>query len=364
MYLSRKTSIDFVAHHEIQFQSCRGVYEELSKIHECRALIGQDIKPTGANVAVLMDHSCFQPRVNKKNYKYLIHMSHDLADWDIYFAEKKVLSKFDLIMVPGFIHYEKAIKSLSAVKVFKIGWPKLELVDNAGNLLADHCDIDRINIIYAPSFIDNREWVQLLPELIKTGHNIIIKNHIYYDFESGVAPPKGGEEIYKKAIDSLLEMEEFLSQTKATNVVYIDRRSNLCTLFPRAHVLITDSSSASLEFLSFGLSIETGRYGEKNDETKPYNSLITEQVKYIPVHELVQLLKNKNYLDVLINGGIRDANEIVNPFIYSPPNGPSKYAASVIDLFLYLKQNNGRIYFNGNNSIPGKVRKWLSYILE
>lgn len=364
MYLSSKMSIDFVAHHEIQFQACRGVYEELSKVHDCRALIGQDSKPSGADVAVLLDHCCFQPRLDKKNYSYLIHMSHDLADWDIYKSEQKKLSEFDLILVPGDIHYDQAIKNLAPVLLFKIGWPKLEAVGEA-NITTGCDDIGRYNIIYAPSFINHKEWVQLLPELIETGHHIIIKNHIYYDFESGVDPPKGSEEEYKKAVDSLLEMEAFLSTSNAPNVEYVDRRSNLCSLFSRSHVLITDSSSASLEFLSFGLSIETGRYGEQIHETRPHSSLLTEQVKYFPVNDLMRLLKSRQKFTELIKSGICTEVKRTNPFIYAPPNGPAKHAASVIDMCLYLKQNNGHISFNkSNNWFFRRMRKCLLYTLE
>lgn len=363
MYLSRRTSIDFVAHHEIQFQAGRGVYEELSKVHDCRALIGQDRTPTGADVAVLLDHSVFQPRINKSNYTCLVHMSHDLSDSDIYKSERKRLAEFDLILVPGDIHGEHARRFLGAVPVVKIGWPKLEAAGTAINVI-DGNDGGRLTIIYAPGLIGNREWVQLLPELMSSGHHIIVKNHLYYDFESGVAPPKGSEEEYKKHVASLLEMEEFLSKSDAPNIEHVDRRSNLCSLFPRAHALISDCSSANMEFLSFGTSIETGRYGEPVSETRPCSSLLSGRVKYLPVCELAKLLQNRHGFRSVLRDGVREAADKGNPFVHSPPHGSSKHAASQIDLFLYLKQNNGRISFGAADSLLRKARKWLPYTLE
>lgn len=347
-----------MAHHEIQFQAGRGLYEELSKVHDCRVLIGQDGTPTGADVAVLLDHSVFQPRINKSNYTYLVHMSHDLSDWDIYKSEHKRLAEFDLILVPGDIHGEHARKFLGAVPVVKIGWPKLEAAGTAGKVI-DGNNSDRLGIIYAPGFIGNREWVQLLPELISSGHRIIVKNHVYYDFESGAAPPKGSEEEYKKHVGSLLEMEEFLSKSDAPNIEYVDRRANLCSLFPRAHALISDSSSANMEFLSFGTSIETGRYGDRLSETRPCSSLLSTRVKYLPVADLVKLLRNPHDLRSVLLGGVRDAVDKGNPFVHSPPNGPSKHGASHIDLFLYLKQNHGHISYGADASLLRKARKWL-----
>lgn len=362
MYLARETRIDFVAHHEIQFQAGRAVYEELSKVHDCRALIGQDATPTGAAAAVLLDHSVFQPRINKRNYTTLVHMSHDLSDWDAYKSEQRRLAEFDLILVPGDIHSEHAKKFLGAVPVVKIGWPKLEAAGEAVRKIGGS-DGGGFSIIYAPGFVGNREWVRLLPELMRSGHRIIVKNHVYYDYESGVAPPRGSEAEYKEHIDSLLEMEEFISKSGAANVEYVDRRSNLCAQFPRAHALISDSSSANLEFIAYGMSIETGRYGKSPSETRPCSSLISKRVKYLPVRSLVQVLKKPDDFRSLLLGGVRDAAEQGNPFIHCPPNGPAKHAASHIDLLLYLKQNNERISVGADASLLGKARKWLLYTL-
>jgi hypothetical protein len=142
-------------------------------------------------------------------------------------------------------------------------------------------------------------------------------------------------------------------------VEYIDRRSNLCSLFHRAQLLITDSSSASLEFLSYGSSIETGRYGEPAHETKPFASLVTDRVKYLSLDRLTQLLKNDKGLLPLVERGVRDASEICNPFIYSPPHSPSKYAASLIDLFFYSKQNDSCVSFYSDANFFQRVKKWL-----
>lgn len=358
MFLANKTSIDFIAHHEIQFQACRGVYEELSKVHECRNLIGQDSIPTGAEAAVLVDHGIFQPNVNRKNYRFLIHMSHDLADVDIYEEEKKLLYEFDLILVPGDLHYQKASRYLNAASIFKIGWPKLEVAGATSRSIKE-IESGKINILYAPSFVNNREWVELLPELIESGHEILIKNHIYYDFDKGAQPPRGGEALYAQAVDSLLGMESYLAQLAPSNVEYIDRRVNLCSLFDRADVLITDSSSASLEFLSFGLSIETGRYGLKTEDSRPCSSLLTDLVRYIPLNDLIPLLKDRRELQIMLSDCRRKSANFNNPLIFIPPHGPSKHAASLIDLLFYLNQNRGVISFKKFG-----VFSWLQSLLN
>lgn len=331
MTLAQPSTIDFVAHHEIQFQACRGVFDELSRTHSCHALIGQESRPSGAELGVLLDHAAFQPAFNKRNYKWLIHMSHDLADWDVYETEKRVLSEFDLVLVPGRMHRDFARKVLGDVPVFEIGWPKLQSATQPA--AAD----EPTTIIYAPSWVDNREWEELLPALIASGYHILVKNHIYYDFENGAEPPRGSEEMYRKAIASLQDMEAFLARAKPSNVEYLDRRSNLCDLLPRAQVLITDGSSASLEFLSFGLSIETGRFGE--GESRPHSSTLTSLVKYIPIHELKQRLAAKAEFRDFVRAGSRDARVSGNPFIFEPPEGASRRAATIVELFLFLAQN-------------------------
>jgi hypothetical protein len=91
--LLEKIQFDFIAHHEIQLQSLRAIYDELSKIYKCNILIGQDAIPNkDSNVAIITDHCAFQPNVNKKNYSFIIHVSHDLADWDLYKNEMNYLS--------------------------------------------------------------------------------------------------------------------------------------------------------------------------------------------------------------------------------------------------------------------------------
>jgi hypothetical protein len=355
MHLSNSTSIDFIAHHEIQFQSCKRIYDELSNFHKCNLLIGANQIPTGAEIAVMVDHSCFQPNVNKINYKHLIHISHDLADWDIYKEERGKLVSYDLILVPGQKHYDKAVSELNKVFVAQIGWPKLDGIKRVDRL--DNANItETMNIIYAPSFIDNMEWTKLLPMLIRTGHNIIIKNHIYYDFESGVKAPAGSEVQYRAMIDSLLRMEVFLKTNNLPNVEYVDRRSNLCELFPRGHVLITDSSSASLEFLDYGLSIETGRCGIGSSQVKPYCSLHSNLVKFLPLNELSLLLENDVRLREIVKQGLIDLPEPCNAFIFKTPGGAGLYGASIIEMFIYSWQNNWHISM-GNINILERIKK-------
>jgi hypothetical protein len=331
MYLATPTSIDFIAHHEIQFQSVKAIFEKLSKIHECRVLIGQDCSPSGAEVGIMLDHGYFQKKVSKKNYSFLIHMSHDLADFEIYKEEKEYLKNYDLILTPGLFHSAAARKIFKKIPIIEIGWPKLEIPVELKHALKS----PPFTIIYAPTFIENREWENLLPALINTNGNIIIKNHLYYDFESGAEPPRGCEALYALSISSLKDMEEFLSAGNYQNVEYIDRRTNLCHLFPRADLLVTDTSSASLEFLNFGISIETGRFGPEISNTKASASLLTNRVKYLPEKLLISTLRSSIELNKLIVDAKIHQVQPENPMIFSPTHGASLFASSVIDYHLW-----------------------------
>jgi len=223
---------------------------------------------------------------------------------------------------------------------------------------------DQKTIIYAPSFVNNREWEVLLPALIESGHTIIVKNHMYYDFESGALPPAGSESEYAEHVASLLDMEQFLSEGKRPNVEHIDRRSNLCELFPRADVLITDSSSASLEFLSFGLSIETGRQGKPIVSTGPCNALFSPAVHYIPLQELLRLVGNRDEFMNMIENSSCKAHTSTNDFVHHPAGGAARHAATVIDAFLFLRQNDCTILAKPRNPAFRKFQRWLQSILE
>lgn len=323
--------IDFIAHHDIQFQACGEICSILSKKYNCKVLIGQSSEPTGAEVGVMLDHSVFQPFVNKKNYKYLIHLSHDLADIDIYSNEKKFLKYYDLMLVPGEAHVAAAKNALGRSSILPIGWPKLDSAVSAYKSF----ESNEKTIIYAPSFVGNREWFELLPILVGTGYKILVKNHIYYDYENGFSPPKGSEFEYQEAIKSLIDMENYLSVNNFQNVEYIDRRSNLCEIFNRAQLLITDSSSASIEFIRFGNSIETGRFPDAHLPAMPQASIYCKEIKFIPLLELKSMLCNSSQLEGLLkkvsSTRIRNDN-----FIYNAPIESSRYAASLIDMFIQL----------------------------
>ncbi|ESS74081.1 hypothetical protein MGMO_5c00200 [Methyloglobulus morosus KoM1] len=345
--------IDFIAHHNIQFQSIGDICSILSKKYDCNALIGQASKPSGAEVGIMLDHSVFQPSVNKKNYQYLIHMSHDLADLEVYSNEKNYLKYYNLILVPGKAHKGEAKKSLPRVHILPIGWPKLGKILSSG---VTQRNTEKA-IIYAPSFIGNREWVELLPILVNTGYKVLIKNHVYYDYENGLEPPKGSEIEYQESIKSLIEMEDYLKKCNFKNVEYIDRRSNLCDIFFRAQLLITDSSSASIEFLPFGCSIETGRFADPSVSAKPQSSIFCKEIKFMPFPELKKILCDYAQLEGFFERKLPKDISINNQFIYEPPIDSSSYAASIIDMFIQEWLARKNIGFSGV-SLFKKVLGW------
>lgn len=343
MRLAQPVAIDVVVHHDVQLQSCASVVAELARTHQCNILVGQDAKPTGAPVAILVDHCAFQPRVTKKNYKYLIHMSHDLADFNTYADERQGLDGVDLFLVPGAMHAGTAGKVFPATPVHQIGWPKFDLEPKEAPAQYRPSGPDQKVVIYAPTYLHTREWEELLPALLETGHLILIKNHVYYNFEAGDAPPQGCEEEYALAIQSLLEMEAWLKASNLRNFVYVDRRSNLCDLFTHADLLVTDSSSCAIEFLPFGPCIETGRFGPSKAEIAPNCSRYADAALYLPVDALLPKLATAGWLAQAADAGKGSDKKPARRFIYEPPARASAYAAELIDVHLFLWQNKLRV---------------------
>ena len=100
--------VDFIAYHDLQAQAGVSIYEEMSKSFVCKWKIGPNQISSSAEIAIMLDHTAFQPKIRKgkDGYKYLFHLSHDLGDVEIYKDEYERLKDFDIIFVE--MLYEQA----------------------------------------------------------------------------------------------------------------------------------------------------------------------------------------------------------------------------------------------------------------
>src|SRR5262249_4740590 len=75
-FRSPRVSIDFIAYHDLQAQAACTVFDTLARHFDCRWRIGPDQRPSGAEVAVMLDHFGFHPRLTKGDggYRHLIHV--------------------------------------------------------------------------------------------------------------------------------------------------------------------------------------------------------------------------------------------------------------------------------------------------
>gem|GEM_PF-7056009 len=328
MFLADPQELDVYCHHDIHWQAFASVAELLEPHHKCNRMVGPAQKPLQNNVAVLIDHACFQPFATKENYNRLIHFPHDVADLDIYKNEKENLKTFDLILTCGNLSKIAAKKTISNVPVIDVGWPKMKEKRNFSK-----GKNKRKKILYAPTSIENGEWKEILPWLAAGPFTITVKNHIYYNFESGQNPPQGNEIQYIEAIKQMKEMQRYLKEKKLQNVKEVSRKKNLCELFENHDILITDNSSAAAEFINFGPCIETGRFGKNKKDAAPYIAKYTTQVKFIPSPRLCFILKNRTFKRLF---ELHKRGE--NPFISKSGKTSAKYAAQVIDALLFVWQ--------------------------
>lgn len=340
MNLANPVQIDVIAHHEMQLQGCISIVEQLRKRHGCNILLGQDAQPTGADVAILIDHCAFQPKINKKNYGYIIHMSHDLADFNVYPDEKDLLKGTDLFLVPGQKHYDMARKTFPGTPAYPIGWPKFDMAAGV-EVPPNHRPSrpDQKVVIYSPTLLFTREWEEVLPALLKTGHLIILKNHVHYNFEAGDPPPLGCEEEYALAIKSLLDMEAWIKSSGFENHVVVNRRSNICDLFGHADILVTDVSSSAMEFLPFGPSIETGRFGFSKSDAKAIAANYSSSALFLPVDPLKEKLAEPGWINSVVEAHKARGVAAVSEFIFQPPISTALYGTELIDTHLFLWQN-------------------------
>lgn len=286
-------AIDVIAHHSIQAQSVEPFADELSRKYDIRFLVGPESTPSGAAAAVVTDHLVFQPNATKREYALLIHASHDIADIDVYHTERSRLRQFDLILAPGSAHAKAAARELPRVERRLVGWPKYgaefpkpgQAPSRAGE-----------NLIVALTDVGKCDWRSLVDALAKSSFQITIKNHVYYDRDKGHPPPLGLEAEYKEHMRALEAMNQYLTDIRPPNFEIVDARTNICDLFPGADFLLTDWSSAAIEFLPFGISLEMGKktevFGQGMWESRRSNSALSQDVRFLPEYVLVQQISD------------------------------------------------------------------------
>lgn len=343
-FISRPISIDFIANHELQAIAAQSVFDALNVHFQCQWLMGYDQKPTGAEAAILLDHRVFQPKINKLfgGYKYLFHMTHDLADLELYSSREENFDDFDIIFVPTNEHLFYAKKALGFKQSICVsGWPKYDLMEmpNDCSFMAEKIRNFpyKKTIIYAPTFADNWEWKEILPSLCSMECNVILKNHVYVGANKIV--PSNSVNVLKESLYSAHEMEAMLLTYKKPNLIVAPRSMNICCLFPYSHILISDRSSCLLEFLPYGLALETGRYGRSNSEAKPEVSLISDKVAFLPSNELCSLLRDEVRFEQFVSMRSLEINR--NPAKMKIPfmGCSGKTVAQIIDKYLYIHQS-------------------------
>jgi hypothetical protein len=288
---TNSAAIDFIAHHSIQAQSLSAIAELMSANYDVRMLTGPQVSPTDAATAVVVDHLGYQPGATKRNYVTLVHGSHDIADLDVYRVERPRLKEFDLILCPGLEHQRVVERVLPRVESRAVGWPKF----STDRSLSDHPNpMAEESIILALTEVASANWRGMVDALASSGFHVYVKNHIYYDRDLGQSPPPGQEQEYAFHMRELDSMGAYLQGADFANIEVVDPRTNICDLFPKARTLITDWSSAAIEFTPFGVSIETGRVIDwthgPGTQVSRENSLLMKEVRYVPESRLIASL--------------------------------------------------------------------------
>lgn len=273
--------------------------------------MGPSIQPSGARIAVITDHLAFQPKVNRSNYDYLFHVSHDLSDTNVYQNESVALKDFTALLVPSEIHLLEARKANPNVDSRVVGWTKAD--QSPFQIESNSSKVQEQNVLFAWTDIYNTDWRRILAAASTSPLNFILKNHVYYEEGLGFPPPPNQEREYRRYIKEAREMDKFINKLDPGNIEVVDPRSNLFSHFSRAQILITDWSSAALEFTEFGLGLETGRVHRDfvRKRVSRESSAIAKEVRF---------LNEKQLIDGLSWMTIKDFHEL-------PMNASAKYDA-------------------------------------
>ena len=322
--------VDLVAHHSIQIGCIEPIINNLNPRFQCSVRIGANFVPDNGEMAIVTDHLAFQKYVNKKHFKYLVHASHDLSDIGIYKTERRRLSEFDLILCPGVIHYEQCRRYLPKVTAVPVGWMKYGQMP----LKRFRFGVEPPKgILLALTDVGYSPWERVIKELVKLDIPVYIKNHVYYDADSGLNPPPGLEEEYEKHLSELKRFQLHIATQNYSKVATLDPKAPITNFFNLVDVLVTDWSSAAVEFLPFGESIEIGKFPKKNlyedEEIEPSSSKIVSEVTFINFKEL------SSQVSKMIEKGAhsRQTTETrsFDDFCFTPSSHSRVFAADIVN---------------------------------
>ena len=279
--------IQFIAHHDLQAQVFMGILPYLNE-HKVSVTVGQNVQINeAATIVVVADHLAFQNQIKPASKAKYVHLSHDISDLEIYLEDLESLRFFDLILCPTLSHFNSCKFLLPKVPAFPVGWHKNSF-DKTEFDLTPEFQSELPVIIFAPTEIADLDWKKFINRFVLSNYQVFVKNHIYWNFEYGLAPPSGQEERYYAHKDAVLEMEAYITTQNFKNIKLVDRRSNIKSLFLQADYLITDSSSAALEFINYGKAIEFGIFEENKLTRVPSVSSVDGRVVFIDESELLK----------------------------------------------------------------------------
>ena len=322
--------VDLVAHHSIQIGCIEPIINNLNPRFQCSVRIGANFVPDNGEMAIVTDHLAFQKYVTKKHFKYLVHASHDLSDIGIYKTERRRLSEFDLILCPGVIHYEQCRRYLPKVTAVPVGWMKYGQMP----LKRFRFGVEPPKgILLALTDVGYSPWERVIKELVKLDLPVFIKNHVYYDADSGLNPPPGLEEEYEKHLSELKRFQLHIATQNYSKVATLDPKAPITDFFNLVDVLVTDWSSAAVEFLPFGESIEIGKFPRKNhyqdEEIEPSSSKIVSEVTFVDFKEL------SSQVSKMIEKGAhsRQTTETrsFDDFCFTPSSHSRVFAADIVN---------------------------------
>ena len=321
--------VDLIAHHSIQSGCVEPLIDLLGQGFAVRTRIGPNCIPDSAELAIVTDHLAFQKHVTKKNYKFLVHMSHDISDIEVYKSERKRLSEFDLILCPGLAHYEICREYVPSVTAIPSGWLKYSYLPQEKFRFGRN---KPRAILLAITEIGFSPWQEILDQLIKTDIPILVKNHVYYDVDAGLPAPPGLEIEYTNHISELSKFSNYVESLNSQKITILDPKSRITTYFSEVDVLVTDWSSAAVEFLPFGESIETGRFRKlkksKTVSIERMDSNLIEGVHFVSIENLVPMLISNS-----INQLPESTEKNKRPFsdyCFFPQSGAGAFTADVL----------------------------------
>lgn len=266
--------IDFIAYHDLQAICGESVFEALSKRHDCRWLIGP-WQRSDADAIVMLDHCPHHP---EQSARFKFHLPHDMAEIHVYKMEESSLQSYSAVFCPTGMHLFTASMILLDAQIISCSWPKYDgMVNPKMNISLP----DGLNVLYAPTSAETEEWKEILPWLFNIGASVIVKNHIYVN--SGSKFPPGKSDIYKRALKEADAMEDY---TVKSGGIILPRKMNICEVFKKVDIVISDTSSVLVEAEPFCLSIETGRITKYRYTQEVSN--IFPNVMYIRTPELIQ----------------------------------------------------------------------------